>query len=521
MNTATQLAAVDLGPNSFRLEIGRADGSEIHILSSLRVNIRLAAGLDAGKMIDSAAQERALVALAQFAGHLEGFSQHQVRVVATNTLRVAKNAAQFIERAGETLGFPVEVIAGREEARLIFSGVAHSERAPLQRQLVIDIGGGSTEFSAGSGFDPDLTESLYMGSINHTVTHFPGGFIDSFSLRQAELAARREVQVIAASIAASGWQSAIASSGTARSIARMLREAKVSDGDITSEGMRWVRKAILCARHIHDLDIGGLKLERALNLPGGFAILSAIFTELGISSLKIAGHSLCLGVLYGLLDRANAGAGVQDKRALSVAQFAQRFQASPSPQAPSSPSTQSAQLARVAALTGRLLVQLRPWLGSHYAAAACFVDWAARLHETGLTIAHTGYHRHSAYLVSHADLPGFSRPEQQRLAFFVLGHTGKLSKLTRSEAPALTEWLALACLRLGVLFHRSRQAHPPPDVQIRFDGADLTLAVDDEWLRANALTAYSLKEEARQWQALGAARPFAFSIVGPPVTMPA
>ena len=177
--------------------------------------------------------------------------------------------------------------------------------------------------------------------------------------------------------------------------------------------------------------------------------------------------------------------------------------------------------ARVAALTARLMLQLRLWLGSHYAAAVCFVDWAARLHETGLTIAHNGYHRHSAYLISHADLPGFSRPEQQRLAFFVLGHTGKLSKLTRSEAPALTEWLALACLRLGVLFHRSRQAHPPPDVQIRFDGADLTLAVDDEWLRANALTAYSLKEEARQWQALGAARPFAFSIVGPPVTMPA
>ena len=250
----------------------------------------------------------------------------------------------------------------------------------------------------------------------------------------------------------------------------MLREAKVSDGDITPEGMRWVRKAILCARHIHDLDIGGIKPERALNLPGGFAILSAIFNEPGISSLKIAGHSLRLGVLYRLLDRANAGPGVHDKRALSVAQFAQRFEASPPPPAPSSPSAQSAQLARVAALTARLMLQLRLWLGSHYAAAVCFVDWAARLHETGLTIAHNGYHRHSAYLISHADLPGFSRPEQQRLAFFVLGHTGKLSKLTRSEAPALTEWLALACLRLGVLFHRSRQAHPPPDVQIRFDG---------------------------------------------------
>ena len=500
MNTVLQLAAVDLGSNSFRLEIGRAEGDHIYILDTLRSNTRLAAGLTLDKMLCDDAQARGLEALAQFAQRLRGFDPHCVRVVATNTLRVAKNAAGFIRRAEEILGFPVEVIAGREEARLIFSGVAHSAPEPRLRQLVVDIGGGSTEFSVGLGFEPELMESLYMGSINYTMAHFPGGFIDEYSMKQAELAARRELQVIAASIRASNWEVAIASSGTARSIARMLQENKIGEGEITPAGMRWVRKAILCAGNISDLQISGLKPDRALNLPGGFAILSAVFSEFDISSVKIADNSLRLGVLYDLLARVTEPSGPQDKRDYTVEQFEQRYH------------VDNHQSKRVAGLAARFARDLTVSMGQHARDTAFYVEWAARLHETGLTIAHNGYHKHSAYIVEHADMPGFSRDEQKRLAFLILGQTGKLPKLARGEPAKMHDWLAVACLRLAALFHRSRTEFRLPKLHLMLEGSKLSLDIDATWLKKQPLTAYSLEQEAQLWQVLGEARPFSFAV---------
>ncbi len=325
MITSLQLAAIDLGSNSFRLEIGRADGGQIYVLDSLRSNVRLAAGLTPDKRLTSEAMDRGLEAISQFAQRLDGFAPARIRAVGTNTLRVAKNAAEFIAKAEAVLGFPIEVIAGREEARLIFSGVAHSVPTPYGKRLVVDIGGGSTEFSVGTGFEPDLMESLYMGSINYTLDHFPGGFIDDFTLKQAELAARRELQVIAADIMVSGWHTAIASSGTARSISRILRENKGGDGTIDLDGLRWVRKVMLCSGKIDALKLAGLKSERALNLPGGFSILSAVFAELGITSMQVADNSLRLGVLYDLLARIKEPNGPHDKRQSTVAQFEERY----------------------------------------------------------------------------------------------------------------------------------------------------------------------------------------------------
>ena len=500
MNTSLQLAAIDLGSNSFRLEIGRAEGDHIYILDSMRNNTRIAAGLTQDKMLSDDAQARGLEALGQFAQRLRGFDAKCVRVVATNTLRVAKNASEFIGRAEQVLGFPVEVIAGREEARLIFSGVAHSAPEPRLRQLVVDIGGGSTEFSVGLGFEPELMESLYMGSINYTMTHFPGGFIDEYNLKQAELAAQRELQVIASAIRASGWEMAIASSGTARSIARMLHENKIGDGEITPAGMRWVRKAILCAEHIGGLQISGLKADRALNLPGGFAILSAIFTVFDIRSVKIADNSLRLGVLYDLLTRITEPAGPQDKREYTVAQFEQRYH------------VDARQTHRVAALAARFARDLTAAMGDAARDVACYLDWAARLHETGLTIAHNSYHKHSAYIVENADMPGFSRDEQKRLAFLILGHTGKLPKLARGEPMPVHDWLAVACLRLAALFNRSRMDVRPPKLRLALDGANLTLGIDAAWLKKQPLTAFSLQQEAQHWDALGDARPFGFQL---------
>jgi len=499
LNTSLQLAAIDLGSNSFRLEIGRADGGQIYVLDSLRSNVRLAAGLTPDKRLTSEAMDRGLEAISQFAQRLKGFDPSRIRAVGTNTLRVAKNAPEFIVRAERVLGFPIEVIAGREEARLIFSGVAHSVPTPYGKRLVVDIGGGSTEFSVGTGFEPDLMESLYMGSINYTLDHFPGGFIDEFTLKQAELAARREVQVIAADIMVSGWHTAIASSGTARSISRILSENKGGDGTIDVDGLRWVRKVMLCSGKIEALKLTGLKSERALNLPGGFAILSAVFSELGINSMQVSDNSLRLGVLYDLLARIQEPNGPHDKRQSTVAQFEERYR------------VDRAQSKRIITLALALAANLKPAFREKYFEAIRFIEWAARLHEAGLTIAHNGYHKHSAYIIANADMPGFSKAEQQRLAFLILGHAGKLPKLTKEPA-SKSEWLSVACLRLAALFYRSRQDLPLPDLGLALNGTKLTLDLEAAWLRKHPLTEYSLSQEVKHWQGLADARPFTFEL---------
>jgi exopolyphosphatase/guanosine-5'-triphosphate,3'-diphosphate pyrophosphatase len=503
--TSLQLAAIDLGSNSFRLEIGRADGGQIYVLDSLRSNVRLAAGLTQDKRLTSEAMERGLEAIGQFAQRLSGFDETRVRAVGTNTLRVAKNAPEFIARAEKLLGYPIEVIAGREEARLIFSGVAHSVPTPYGKRLVVDIGGGSTEFSVGTGFEPELMESLYMGSINYTLDHFPGGFIDDFTLKQAELAARREVQVIAADVMISGWHTAIASSGTARAISRILGENRGADtasGTIDVDGLRWLRKMMLTGGKIEALKMAGLKSDRALNLPGGFAILSAVFSELGITSMQVSDNSLRLGVLYDLLSRIKEPNGPHDKRQSTVTQFEERYH------------VDRAQAKRIINLAMMLAAHLKPVFREKYFEAIRFIEWAARLHEAGLTIAHNGYHKHSAYIIGNADMPGFSKAEQQRLAFLILGHAGKLPKLTRqmTEAPK-SEWLAVACLRLAALFCRSRQDLELPDLRLALNGNRLVLDLDAGWLRQHPLTEYSLTQEIKHWQGLGEARPFSFELL--------
>ena len=498
MFRSIQVAAVDLGSNSFRLEIGRAEGAHVYVLDSLRENVRLAAGLTADKRLDAESQKRGLDALARFGERLTGFAPTHVRAVATNTLRVARNAREFLDRAQRALGFPIEVIAGREEARLIFSGVAHSVPANDDRRLVVDIGGGSTEFSVGTGFEPEVMESLYVGCINSTLSHFPGGFIDDFTMRQAELAARREVQVIASLIRSSGWTAAIASSGTARTIARILSECELGDGSITDTGMRWLRKRIVATGSIDRLDFPGLKPDRALNLPGGFAILSAVFAELGLSSVQVSDNSLRLGVLYDLLNRLALPEAAHDKRDNTVHQFETRYH------------VDQAQGQRLARLAVRLATDVIAAPPDGTPDLLRFIEWAARLHEVGLTIAHNGYHRHSAYILGNADMPGFSRDEQKLLAFLVLGHAGKLPKLAREAMPR-DLWLAVACLRLAALFHRSRQSLDLPDMRLSIGGRRLRLAVDEAWLADYPLTAYSLDQEAKAWEALGDAKPFGFT----------
>ncbi len=480
------VAAVDLGSNSFRLQVGRIVGNQIYPLDGLKETVRLAAGLGPDKLLDAAAQERGLAALARFGERLRGFAPDAVRAVATNTLRVAKNAAEFLARAEEALGFPIEVIAGREEARLIYLGVAHTLPHRHNRHLVVDIGGGSTEFIIGRNIDPLQLESLYMGCVSFSLKYFPNGRIDKRSMREAEFAARRELQTIAHAFRATGWDVAVGSSGTAKAICDLLEFNRFAGGSITAAGLERLRERLIQAGHAGKAGLAGMRPDRIPVLPGGLAIMSAVFKEFGLEEMTFSEGALRLGVLYDLLGRYHH----DDLREATVSRFMQRYE------------VDRRQAARIAATALEFYRQLRPQDDLEESPAAHFLVWAARLHEIGISIAHASYHKHSAYMLANADMPGFSKRDQGLLARLVLAHRGKLERAAPlpREAP---EWLLIFCLRIAALLHRARDDAPLPELRVRTNARGYELQVDRDWLAAAPLTATVLDEEVQQWANVG------------------
>lgn len=315
MSRLEHLAAVDLGSNSFHLQIGRVLDGRIHPLDALREVVRLGAGLTTDLSLERATQARALDTLRRFRERLHGLPRQAVRAVGTSTLRVATNAAAFLLEAREALGYPIEVIAGREEARLIYLGVAHALPPAAHRRLVIDIGGGSTECIVGSGIEPQLTESLFMGCVSYSLRYFAHGRIDQAAMAAAERAARRELADIVRAFRAAGWQEAIGSSGTARAIEGILRENGLAQHGITREGLERLRGMLIEHQRADPKRIAGLRPNRIAVLPGGLAIMCAAFAELGIEHMNVSDGALRHGVLYDLLGRVQLG----DMRGASVA----------------------------------------------------------------------------------------------------------------------------------------------------------------------------------------------------------
>src|SRR5512134_1838380 len=479
------LAAVDLGSNSFHLQIGRVVDGQIYPLDSVREVVRLGAGLTAEKRIDRATQAAALEALAKFGERLRGFPRPAVRVVGTNTLRVAKNAPQFLRRAQAALGFPIEVIAGREEARLIYLGVAQELPASDEKRLVMDIGGGSTEFIVGTRLKPQKMESLYMGCVSFSLRYFPGGRISKGTLKQAELAARAELQTIAAGFSRGDWERAFGSSGTVRAIGDILEFSSPTSGGITWDGLRELRELLLRAGDTGQLDLPGMRTDRAAILPGGFAILYAAFSELGIQHMTPANGALRQGVLYDLLGRYHR----KDMREATVGEFMQRYH------------VDQPQARRVEALAVALARQLVSGDEADVEDALRLVSWAARLHEIGISVAHNSFHKHSAYILQYADMPGFSKPEQARLALLALAQRGSLKKMQGMFPNPRDLALALA-LRIAALLSRGRRDLKLPPLELAARGSRFELRIDSDWLERNPLTEEVLAAEAKEWKAL-------------------
>lgn len=490
------LAAVDLGSNSFRLSIGRVvqqNGvAQIYQIDRLKETVRLAAGLRPDKRLDGPAIERAIAVLERFGERLRSFSPDRVRAVATNTFRVARNTSDFLPDAEAALGFPIDVIAGREEARLIYLGVMHSLPPSDDRRLVIDIGGGSTEVVIGRGFEPSLLTSLYMGCVSYSRQFFGDGLVDAHRMKQAEMAARREIEVISKQYRKMGWKAAYGSSGTAKALYAILGECAFSSGGITRAGMNRLKERIIRAGRVVPEELPGIKPDRSDVLPGGLAIMIALFDELNIDVMQTGDGALRLGVLYDLLGRHDQ----HDKRDESVRQFMKRYHVD----------VRQAHRVRETALA--FFDAVLPGDKEEHADLRRALGWAADLHEVGLTIAHNGYHRHSAYVLQNADMPGFSRADQQLIALLTLAHQGKLGKvegLVRDRA----QWLAILSLRLAVLLFRRRQDMAQLPLSVSVKGTSIAVKVHAKWLAGHPLSDFTLRAEDSEWRKVG----FAFDLI--------
>lgn len=486
MTEYATIAAVDLGSNSFHLQVARIVGDQIYPLDSLRWPVRLGAGLTRDKRLDEPVQERALQCLKHFGERLRGVDRHAVRAVGTNTLRVAKNAGAFLKKAEAALGVPIEVVAGREEARLIYLGVSHELPASRRRLLVIDIGGGSTECIIGRGYRPQKMESLYMGCVSYSLRYFEGGKITKGAMKEAELAASNELETIVASHGLGNWDDAVGSSGTVRAIGEALALNGFAESGITPEGLERLRSALIKAGNVHDLDLKGLKPDRLPVLPGGLVILNAALSELKIGTLAVASGALRQGILYDMLGRIQH----HDMRDATVEQFVQRYH------------VDVPQALRVARLALQLYGQLTVESGGADGEVPRHIEWAAKLHEIGISVAYSGYNRHSAYIIQNADMPGFSRMEQQRLALLVLAHRRSLKKI-RDQLEGSVDWNAVISLRVSALIYRRRSDLALPDIAARSRVGGFRLKLDPGWLEHNPLTVAALREEIQAWDAIG------------------
>lgn len=480
------LASVDLGSNSFRLQICENNNGQLKVIDSIKEMVRLAAGLDEHKKLDPASQDRALNCLTKFGERLRGFSPDQVRTVATNTFRVAKNISEFLPKAEAALGFPIEIIAGREEARLIYTGVVHTLPPNGERMLVIDIGGGSTEFIIGAHLEPANTESLPLGCVTYSMRFFQNKITEK-DFKAAITAARTEIQRISKLYKRTGWDFSVGTSGSAKSIRDVISADLKMGEDITYAGMQELVKRICQAGSVKKARFENLKPERIEVFAGGLSVMMAAFEELEIQKMIVTEAALRDGVFYDLIGRQlNV-----DMRDQTVAQFQQRYHVSPS------------QAARVSA-TARIFMESLAQTASVQELAHWqqYVNWAALLHEAGIDIAHTAYHKHSAYILENADMPGFSRKEQQILSTLVLGQRGDLRKMADLAGNNLMMWFAITALRLSVLFNRARLPLTlPPFTQLRFDPEShkFTLRINQNWLDENLLTADALTYETEQW----------------------
>ena len=484
------LAAIDLGSNSFHMVIARYVLGQLRVVDRLRESVRMADGLDGRGGLSADARQRALECLARFGQRIRDIPPLRVRALATNTVRQLRSPLAFLMPAETALGHPIEVVSGREEARLIYLGVAHAQPPhPGQQRLVIDIGGGSSEFIIGRGFETLERESLQAGCIASTHRFFPDGKLSRKRWKDALTEIGADFQPIAVKYRTLGWNEALGSSGTHKAISDICAAMKLSKGAITAEALPQLRDALLRAKHIDDIDLPTLSNERRPIFAGGVLVLEAAFQALGLQKLHVSKAAMREGILYDIVGRASEN----DMRDESVAALMHRYGIDP------------VQAGRVSATAQRLFEQVMGGWNLDPDDAQ-MLGWAAHLHEIGLAIAHSGYHTHGSYVLANSDIAGFSRQEQQFLAALVRTHRRNVPKNVFDVLPdrLLTTARRLAALlRIAVLLHRAHESDPIPTLELAADGNQLSLILDQAYIDARPLLRADLAGEVDGMTGLG------------------
>lgn len=474
-------AAVDLGSNSFRLHIGRHDGETIRIIKSARDPVRLGSGLDSKGNLTAAAMQSAIESLTRFNTILSTYPLNAVRVVATNAVRTAKNAAVFLPAAEAAIGYPIEIISGEEEGRLIYMGVASAMASLNERRLVLDIGGGSTELILGQGQVIEQVESFSVGTVPQTAAFFRDGQIDAAAFDAAILSARSRFEDAAPLYKSNRWDCAYGSSGTIRAIADAISKNELGDGTLSLKSLDALKRRLIQFGHADAIDLIGMKADRATAIPGGLAILIAVMQEIGIKVVKPVEAGLRMGVLWDLQLRATK----RDRREQSVRDFLQRFHAD---------ETRADRAAQTASAMFNLL---KPADDTY----AKLLNWAGLLHEIGLSVSHSGYHKHAAYMIENADLSGFTTREQRLMSYLVLAQKGNLRKVGDSLSDNDFAKAILA-LRLAVMLMHARIDVGSDDVRLKMKNK-IELEIRKDWVSDHPTVAYWIEKEKEAWSEVG------------------
>lgn len=483
LKSSSLYAAIDLGSNSFHMLVVRETAGSIQIISRVKRKVRLAAGLDKDNILSAQAMERGWQCLRLFSEHLQDIPNSQIRVVATATLRLAKNADAFIEKASQILGNPVKIIQGEEEARLIYQGVAHTTGGPEQR-LVVDIGGGSTELVTGTGAKAQLLYSLEMGCVTWLERYFSDRTLTEENFAQAEAAAQQVIAPIADALKNHGWKICVGASGTVQAIQEIMIAQGMDELITLSKLQQLKHKAIQCHK-LEELEIEGLTFERALVFPSGLSILIAIFKALNIENMTLAGGALREGLVYGMLELPIE----QDIRARTLRNIQRRFL------------VDIEQASRVRQLAEHFYLQVaKEWeLDSR---CRDLLSSACALHEIGLSVDFRKGPEHASYLITHLDLPGFTPAQKRFLAVLLKNQQGQidLASLSQQNALPIQQTYALCrLLRLAIIFASRRRDDTLPALRLNANGQDLTIALPYRWLEEHPLRAENLQQEV-QWQ---------------------
>lgn len=485
------IAAVDLGSNSFHMIVASLEeNGSIRVIDRIKEMVRLGAGLNQKNFLDSESQSRAIECLGRFSQRLQNIHPSDVRIAGTNTLRIARNANKFIKKAEKTLQHKIEIISGLEEARLVYHGAVYSLAELGNTRLVVDIGGGSTEVIIGKNQSPQILESLHVGCVSITKKYFSDGVISKSRLKEADIFVRQEIESIRGHYLKTGWEQCVGTSGSIRSISKVLMATGITDGVITDQGLKKLLKKLIEFGLIHKIKLEGLTSERQQVFIGGLVVLNAIFKAFKLKQMTASDGALREGLMLDIVGRIK----YKDIREITIDQLMQRY------------NVRIEHSDNVVQSCVYILKQVEQKWSLQEDNDKRLLIWSACIHEIGLAISHSAHQKHGAYLALNSDLPGFSMQDQQVLSLLVRFHRSKilLSDFDDfSKKFRMKMFYLIVILRIAVVLNRSTPEYISPDYEIKFKKHALTFTFPDHWFEDNPLTMADLEGEIDYLDAIG------------------